>query len=113
MKLKTLGLPVFVLSLFSYTKEQLPARKTYVKVKLDYIGNEGYYNDNIRGVPPGLVVGTNGPFVIDATQQYQLQHKASALFPEISMDWKPAEGKNYVIHTWVSDNHEYLEVKIE
>jgi hypothetical protein len=108
LKLSIIATLLFV-CVIGCKKEEVP-KKTYVKVQIDYIGSGGYYNDNINGVPSGLIVGTNGPYEIDPGTQYHLQYKAASNFPEITLDWTPTKGSSSTIHSYVTGNTEHIEV---
>lgn len=114
MKLKITAIAMLLVVLMTgCQKEEITPAKTTVKIQLDYLEAGGYYNDNISGVPSGLVLGTNGPFEIEPDIQYHIQYRASSNFPEVTIDWTPSKGKNYVIHGYVSGNYEHIEANPE
>lgn len=91
--------------LFSCQKE----KKTQVMVNIEYIGSGGYYNDNIEGVPSGLVIGENGPFPADPDKTYTIEYQADENFPVITKEWSPTGGP-WTIHCYVTGNTEYIQV---
>jgi hypothetical protein len=94
----------------SCKKEDLTPKTAQVKVKIDYLGSGGYYNDNIDGVPSGLVIGTNGPYTADPAKQYTLEYKANSNFGVATITgWSPTAGKTWVIHCYVSGNIAHIE----
>ena len=95
----------------SCTKDKDVAPKmSQVKVKLDYLGTGGYYNDDIDGVPNGLVLGTNGPYTADPKKKYTLEYRASSSFGVATItDWSPTADRTWVIHCYVSGNIAHIE----
>lgn len=90
-----------------------------VKVMLDYLGTDGYYNDNIEGIPSGLTVGaSNGPYKVTVDKTYTIEYKASSSFPVLTYQTNfgggvDYSGKTWVIHCYVSGNVEHIEVQHE
>lgn len=82
-------------------------KATQLTVQIDYIGAGGYYNDDIKGVPTGLIVGSNGPYTVDPGQTYTLEYKADDNFPVVTKMWKPTSGP-WKIHCYVQGNVEYM-----
>ncbi len=78
----------------------------YVTVKIDYLGDGGSYNDNINGVPYGLEIGSNGPYIFDAPQTYTISYRPSNNWSTpITLEWSPAgNGRAYEIHCYVEGN---------
>lgn len=57
-------------------KESVPK----ITIKLEYLAEGGYYNDDIQAVPSGLILGSNGPYAFDINKTYNLEYKAGANF---------------------------------
>lgn len=84
--------------------------KDYVTIQIDYLGSGGYYNDNISGVPYGLVQGSNGPYEFDASQQYHIEYKPSSSWSTpVQLNWSPSGSGSHTIHCWVSGNTGYIQ----
>jgi hypothetical protein len=120
MKTKILSLAI-ICSLFALLftgckkeEEEIVPKMAKVKIKIDYLGTGGYYNDNIDGVPTGLVIGTNGPFTADPDRSYTLTYKAASNFGEATIkDWSPTGGLTWIIHCYVSNNVAHIETYLE
>ncbi len=90
--------------------KEVVSNTAQVKIKLDYLGDGGYYNDNIDGVPQDLDLGVNGPFTVSTAQKYTMVYKANSDFPETSItNWSPTAKGVWVIHCYVSGNYQYIE----
>lgn len=111
MKLKlSLVILLIAIAIGSCSKKDTLPKTAQVKIKIDYLGSGGYYNDNIDGVPSGLVIGTNGPFTVDPSKKYWMVYKANSNFPETTItDWSPTTDRVWVIHCYVSGNYEHIE----
>lgn len=89
-----------------------------VKVQIDYLGNGGYYNDDIDGVPSGLAVGTvNGPYDAKSGQAYTIEYKADNRFGVVTLQhsFNGITGRRaiWIIHCYVSGNTANIDVYAE
>jgi hypothetical protein len=105
----------FVLAFLTGCKKQdTGPQLAKVKVVIDYLGSGGYYNDNIDGIPSGLVVGTNGPFDVDPSKDYFLEYKAGSSWNAIRINsWSPTTTATWVIHCYVSGTTAHLQTYYE
>lgn len=82
----------------------------HIKVKIDYLTSGGYYNDNIDGIPTGLVVGVNGPFDVDPSKKYYMEYKAGSNWNVARIDgWSPTTTVTWIIHCYIQGNIEHIE----
>lgn len=89
----------------SCTKDAATANVAHVKIQIDYLGSGGYYNDNMGGVPQGLVIGTNGPFDVDAGKTYTLQYLPDSRWTSpATVNFSPGAGITWIVHCYVSGN---------
>lgn len=103
----------FALLITSCKKEE-KSSVAHVKVKIDYLGSGGYYNDDIDGVPSGLVLGSNGPYNVDPNKTYTLTYKAASNFNEVHITgWSPTTDVTWVIHCYMVNNVEHIETYYE
>ncbi len=95
----------------SCKKDVTTSNLTRVVVQIDYLGDGGYYNDNIDGIPYGLYVGTNGPFEVDASKSYSIEYYPNNNWttPAKIESWRPTTNVAWVIHCYVSDNVAYIQ----
>ncbi len=84
-----------------------------VKIRIEYLGAGGYYNDNMDAVPYNLALGVNGPFEVDPDATYKISYKADYNFPEVQLNWTPVAGQTWVIHCFVENNIEYIRTYAE
>lgn len=110
MKTTFLIIASFALLMFAGCKKVVTSTTAQVKIKIDYLGDGGYYNDDIDGVPQGLTLGINGPFKVSTTGKYTMVYRANSDFPEASItNWTPTTDKVWVIHCYVSGDREHIE----
>lgn len=110
MKLKLFITVAVTLLLLGGCKKEVIPTTTQIKIKIDYLGAGGYYNDNIDGVPQGLTLGVNGPFTVSLDKKYTMVYRANSNFPETSItNWSPTANTVWVIHCYVSGNYEHIE----
>jgi len=95
-------------------KEVIDDGMARVKIKIDYLGAGGYYNDDMAGVPSGLIVGVNGPFEVDPDGSYTLTYKAASNYGEAKLtSWSPTTTGTWVVHCYVENNVAHLRTYLE
>jgi hypothetical protein len=103
-------LVILAVLLLGACKKDVESDSASLKIKIDYMGDGGYYDDNIDGVPQGLSLGMNGPFTTSAKKSYSMVYKANANFGEATIsNWTPTTGVIWVIHCYVLGNTAYIE----
>lgn len=110
MKSKFFIVAAITLLFLEGCKKDVTPSNAQVKIKIDYLGDGGYYNDNIDGVPQGLTLGVNGPFTVSPDKKYTMTYRANSNYPETSItDWTPTTNRTWVIHCYVLGNYEHIE----
>lgn len=89
-KIVLVSLFVGTIAIYGCKKEKLPE----LWIEIEYMGDGGFYNDDIESVPYNLMLGLNGPFRYEPYKTYNIQYKADRDFGVATREFTP-QGNHY------------------